>query len=290
MEAKAGTASRRPDQQEPVRDETRHSSSSRRSPIPGAADDLGRLSARQRPAASRRRPDAFSDRRSGGLDALAVLAIFTRRPTCGDVRGRISGARDPRDVVGRLIGLIRKPFKYRYTPPAVPVRPASCSSRARNSISIASTTIRQSTPNRFRARLFAPSVPFDPYSVQNTMLAAMASAPQSFSVSSSRDDNHSAHVPGAVGAMSGIGMDPATNPFFGSRQWRRGKTRRSRVRSRPLRQDQLNLEQRMARDVQTIEMTNANIKLVNSRALPLLKSDSRQRHRRRARKVEGLVD
>jgi len=48
--------------------------------------------------------------------ALAVLAVFNTRP---NVRGRAASTlarRDPRDYVGRLIGLIRKPFKYQVRP------------------------------------------------------------------------------------------------------------------------------------------------------------------------------
>jgi HEAT repeats len=48
--------------------------------------------------------------------ALAALAVFN---TSAQVRQRATetlARRDPRDVVGRLIGLIRKPFKYQVRP------------------------------------------------------------------------------------------------------------------------------------------------------------------------------
>ena len=45
-------------------------------------------------------------------NALAALAIFNPSP---EVRARAIetlARRDPRDVIGRLIGLVRKPFRY----------------------------------------------------------------------------------------------------------------------------------------------------------------------------------
>ena len=48
--------------------------------------------------------------------ALAVMAVFNTRP---NVRSRAASTlvrRDPRDYVGQLIGLIRKPFKYQVRP------------------------------------------------------------------------------------------------------------------------------------------------------------------------------
>ena len=58
------------------------------------------------------------------------------------------------------------------------------------------------------------SVPFDPYSVQNMMLATIASAPQSFSVSSPTMTANAGHINGSVAALASQAMDPATNPFF----------------------------------------------------------------------------
>ena len=53
-------------------------------------------------------------------NALAALAIFSPRP---DVQRRASESlnrRDLRDIMTRLIGLIRKPFKYQVRPVAGP--------------------------------------------------------------------------------------------------------------------------------------------------------------------------
>jgi tetratricopeptide (TPR) repeat protein len=203
-------------------------------------------------------------------NALAVLAIFN---SSADVRRRAAESlarRDPRDVVGRLIGLIRKPFKYRYTPPGGPGTTGELFVEGEKFNIDRFYNNRPVNPEWIPRRLFAPSVPFDPYSVQNVMLAAVAWAPEAFSVSSPATTS-SVRVPGAVGGLSGYAGNPNTNPFFWFQLMAERQDQLIARAFETLRQDQLNLEQQMARDVQMIEMTNANIKLVNSRALPLLK-------------------
>ncbi len=204
-------------------------------------------------------------------NALAVLAIFNPR---AEVRSRAAESlsrRDPRDVVGRLIELIRKPFKYRYTPPGGPGTTGELFVEGERFNIDRFYRNNPVNPEWIPRRLFAASVPFDPYSVQNMMLATIASAPQSFSVSSPATTANAGRVSGSVGVVAGQAMDPASNPFF----WFQVQAaRQDQLIARALetiRQDQLNLEARMARDIQMIESTNANIKLVNSRALPLLK-------------------
>jgi hypothetical protein len=66
-------------------------------------------------------------------------------------------------------------------------------------------------------------------------------------------------------------MDPNTNPFFWFQVMAARQDQAIARAIERVQQDQQNLEQAMARDIQAVELTNCGIKLVNSRALPLLK-------------------
>jgi tetratricopeptide (TPR) repeat protein len=208
---------------------------------------------------------------SSASNALAVLAVFN---PSAEVRSRAAESlsrRDPRDVVGRLIELIKKPFKYRYTPPGGPGTTGELFVEGERFNIDRFYRNNPVNPEWIPRRLYAASVPFDPYSVQNMMLATVASAPQSFAVSSPTLSANSGHIHGSVGPLASQAMDPATNPFFWFQVQAAERDQMIARALETIQQDQLNLEARMARDIQMIESTNACIKLVNSRALPLLK-------------------
>jgi tetratricopeptide (TPR) repeat protein len=173
--------------------------------------------------------------------ALAGLAVFN---SSADVRLRATAAivrRDPRDVVGRLIGLVRIPFKYQVRPSSGPGSPGVLFvegeqfnvQRIYNSMTV--------DPSIFSSRLFAPSMPFDPFSAQNLGMASIVSPAGS---------NGLAQSPLAAAARRDLEIGQAIE----------------RVREA----NEL-LEQRLAVDVQTIQATNAQIVQVNAAVLPLLK-------------------
>jgi len=175
--------------------------------------------------------------------ALAALAVF---PTSAEVRHRATetlARRDPRDVVGRLIGLVRKPFKYQVRPSA---GPGSTGVLFVEGERFNVQRIYQTwaiDPSLFSARLFTASVPFDPFSSQNLGMASMAAMPNQ----------------GAVAA-------PSAASAAARRDLQIGATIEN------IRQANQAVEQRLAMDVQALEATNAQIAQVNAGVLPLLKT------------------
>jgi hypothetical protein len=106
-------------------------------------------------------------------NGVAALAIFSRQP---EVRSRATETlkrRDPRDVVGRLIAMIRKPFKYQVRPVNGPGSPGQLFVEGER------FNIRRFYENRTFApalatgRFYTPDIPFDPYSTRNLMMAAL---------------------------------------------------------------------------------------------------------------------
>jgi hypothetical protein len=109
-------------------------------------------------------------------NALAALAIFNPWP---EVRARAIEAlmrRDPRDVVGRLIAMVHKPFKYEARPVQGPGSPGELYVEGER------FNFQRLYENRTfgrllasgMGRLYSPDVPFDPFSIQNLMMATGA--------------------------------------------------------------------------------------------------------------------
>jgi tetratricopeptide (TPR) repeat protein len=108
-------------------------------------------------------------------NGLAVLAVFS--PIAGGRRRATETLtrRDPRDVVGRLIGLIHKPYKYQVRHVNGPGSPGELFvegerfnvQRFYQNLSV--------NPALVMGRIFTPDVPFDPYSVRNLLLATVPS-------------------------------------------------------------------------------------------------------------------
>ena len=124
------------------------------------------------------------------------------------------------------------------------------------------------------------------------MLATLSAAPQSFTVSSPLLTVQSqARIPGSIAAiLAGYGNGPRHEPvFLVPGAWPRSKTNLIARAIERVQQDQRNLQQAMARDIQTIETTNVQHQAgqcpcsASLKALPA-------RNRRRAREVEELVD
>ena len=106
---------------------------------------------------------------------IAVLAVFGPFP---EVRRRSIEAlkrRDPRDVVGRLIGLIHKPYKYRVRHVDGRESPGELFVEGER-FNIQRIYENQSAiPNLARGRIYTPDVPFDPFSIRNMILATVPS-------------------------------------------------------------------------------------------------------------------
>jgi hypothetical protein len=105
--------------------------------------------------------------------ALAALAVFSPVP---EVRGRAIETltrRDPRDVAARLIDLVHRPFKYEVRPVGGPGSPGEIYVEGER-FNIQRLYQNQTTSLLLATgagRLFTPDVPFDPFSIQNMMMA-----------------------------------------------------------------------------------------------------------------------
>ncbi len=104
--------------------------------------------------------------------ALAVLAVFNTRP---NVRGRAASTlvrRDPRDYVGRLIGLIRKPFKYQVRPVNGPGSVGELFVEGERFNVRRLYEFQPITDPTMLATVVQPSVPFDPFGAQYLLEAS----------------------------------------------------------------------------------------------------------------------
>jgi len=108
-------------------------------------------------------------------NGLAALAIFSPRPAVRSRATETLTRRDPRDVIGRLIGMIHKPFKYQVRPVKGPGSPGELFVEGER------FNIQRFYENqRFDlmvdfGRFYTPSVAFDPFSGRNIMMATLGS-------------------------------------------------------------------------------------------------------------------
>src|SRR5262249_24919526 len=103
-------------------------------------------------------------------NALATMAILNPSP---EVRAKATDvllARDPRDVVGRLVDLVHRPFKYEVRPVGGLGSPGALfvdGEKFNMERFYENQTVGFMLP---RGRIYTPDVPFDPYSARNLML------------------------------------------------------------------------------------------------------------------------
>ncbi len=107
-------------------------------------------------------------------NALAAMAILNPWP---EVRGRaidVLVRRDPGDIVGRLIDLVHRPYKYQVRPVGGIGSPGELFVEGER-FNFQRLYESQSTGLTLGAgRIYSPDVPFDPFSAQNLMLATGA--------------------------------------------------------------------------------------------------------------------
>jgi len=211
--------------------------------------------------------------------SLAALAVFCPTP---DVRARATetlGRRDPRDVVGRLIGLVRKPLKYQVLPVGGPGSTGILFVEGERSNV---RRIYQSSPidrALIPPRLFNdPSVEFDLWSLQNIAMAhADPYVPRAGATLDGRaipdDPDDALVIPANLGRlpMNG-GIDPAM--YLAELTVATATSPSDRARANQIRQigqSNQSLRQGLAMDIQAIEMVNFQINQLNDRVLPVLK-------------------
>ena len=107
--------------------------------------------------------------------ALAALAVFGKIGRGPPAAAETLKRRDPRDFVGLLIGLLRDPLKYEVKPVGGPGSPGVLFVEGErfNVRRVYGLTRHQRRRQlrRIPARLFDPSVPFDPVSAETVWSA-----------------------------------------------------------------------------------------------------------------------
>jgi tetratricopeptide (TPR) repeat protein len=192
-------------------------------------------------------------------NALAALAIFSPHP---EAQGRASESlshRDLRDIMSRLIALVRKPFNYQVRPVGGP----------------GSTGVLFVEGEKFNVQRVYRSMTLDP----TTMPAAtrwLSEAANTF---------YSSPPPAVTPLMieNQMGSPANLDPYDYLAALVRSSALSSRdvqvsmTRLESVQESNATLQQGLAQDVQAIETINAQIKQINNRVLPILESASGQR-------------
>lgn len=217
-------------------------------------------------------------------NALAALAIFNPSP---EVRARaieILARRDPRDVIGRLIGLLRKPFRYEVR------RPNGPGSEGILFVEGERFNIRRIyqdppiDPTLIPPRLFAPWVAFDPYNMRNmVMLSAVmngstitpngpspAAAQQVGRAIAANPQNAAGILGNAAGAPAAPAINVANGLIYDAFATAVYRDMQIAADYQIIQQASRSVQQRLAQDVQVVESTNVGINQLNGRVLPLL--------------------
>ena len=169
---------------------------------------------------------------SGGL---AAMAVFSPRQ---EVRRRSTetlARYDPRDVVEGLIDVIHKPFMYQVRPSSGPGSVGELFVEGERYNIDRFYQNQVAVPSLWGGRLFAPSISFNPFSNQNLTTTTPGGRPQLMDLE--------------LQAQQDIGV---------------------RYQLQRFREDDQGLQRRLARDVQTVEASNARIRRLNDRALAVL--------------------
>jgi tetratricopeptide (TPR) repeat protein len=222
-------------------------------------------------------------------NALAALAVFN---DSAEVRGRAIEtltSRDPRDIIGRLIGLVRKPFKYDVRRPGGPGTTGELFVEGERFNLQRFYRNSSIDPSRIPARIFAPSVPFNPYSVQNELLVSAAFG--GMSIRSTDSSTNTAQIGRALAANPqnaaailkngtsgppGAAFNPSSNLVYQTLAAAEYRDMQIASAYQAIQQSTQNLQQRLALDIQMVEATNAQIGDVNGRALAVLRMISGQ--------------
>jgi hypothetical protein len=217
-------------------------------------------------------------------NALAALAVFNPSP---EIRARaieVLIRRDPRDVIGRLIGLVRKPFRYDVR------RPNGPGSEGVLFVEGEQFNIRRLyqdppiVPGTIPPRLFAPWVPFDPYVMQSMIQGSViidgmavrpmgpsaAAVQQTARAMAAHPGNAPAILKGAAGAPAARSVNAGNSLVYDTLAAAAYRDMQIAADYQIIQQASQNLQQRLAQDVQTVEATNAGINELNTRVLPVL--------------------
>jgi hypothetical protein len=139
-------------------------------------------------------------------------------------------------------------------------------------------------PRTIPSRLFAPWVPFDPYNAQNMVLVAAAmngmsitstgpspaAAQQAAHAIAAHPQNAAAILKNAAHAPASHAADAASSLVYDTLAAAAYRDMQIAAAYQTIQQASRNMQQRLAQDVQIVESTNAGIKELNGRVLPIL--------------------
>jgi tetratricopeptide (TPR) repeat protein len=210
--------------------------------------------------------------------SLAALAVFN---PSGQVRGRAIhtlGRRDPRDVVDRLIGLVRKPFKYQVRLVNGPGSPGELFIEGEKFNVRRLYTMTPVDPRRIPVRIFTSDVPFDPFSNANLMLAAggvsgvTTAVAATGRVNSTNPRSPAATINQMLSSAGVWGPNPVSGMVVGTLSVAAQRDIQIGMALQDIRRRNEALRQRLDMDIQALEATNAQIRLLDDRALAVLKA------------------
>ena len=223
-------------------------------------------------------------------NALAALAVFNVSPGVRGLAIETLARRDPRDVIGRLIDLVRKPFQYEVRRPGGPGTTGELFVEGERFNIQRFYKNAPINPGRIPARIFAPWVPFDPYSVQNQILVAASFG--GMSITTTNPGANAAQVGRALAAnpqnaaailkngsarrAPGAALNPSSNVVYNTLAAAEYRDMQIASAYQAIEQSSRNLQQRLALDIQAVETTNSQIGDLNGRVLPLLQLISGQ--------------
>ncbi len=222
-------------------------------------------------------------------NALAALAVFN---ASAEVRSRAIetlARRDPRDVLGRLINLVRKPLKYEVRRPAGPGTAGVLFVEGEQYNVRRLYEHAPLAPGQIPPRIFAPTVPFDPYSVQNQLLAmgtiegwsvstpgSTMNAEQVGRAMAANPQNAGAILKNAATPKPGTAVNPSSNLVYDTVAAAAYRDMQIASAYQAMEQTKQTLQQSLANDIQAVEATNTQIGDLNGRVLPVLRMMSGQ--------------
>ena len=147
---------------------------------------------------------------SGALAALAVYSQSTvvRRLATDELKKR-----DLRDFVGKLISLVQKPFEYEVKPLNGPGSTGQLVLKRDKSETAFSYQFPGVDPSML-PRFYSSSVPFDPFSAQNLMMASAAAGAFGSMIPGQVNPGQRMGVVSGMKSGGGFSNDPTTNLVY----------------------------------------------------------------------------
>ncbi|WP_165226160.1 polymorphic toxin-type HINT domain-containing protein [Aquisphaera insulae] len=190
---------------------------------------------------------------------LADLAVFSPHVPVRDAASRTIMERDPREVIGRLIAVVRRPFRYKLAPGNGPGTAAR--------LVVDGQEYNFERTYRFPTFIEAPAQPFaatlEVPNVVNNLPANASAADRKESEGRIREAVAQAEI------RNQITMSQAAMVLYWNEVYRRQALEETARRNAAV-------EEGMERDVRTIEAINGAIEEADARALPLLRTLSGQ--------------